>query len=43
MDDREMKLKEMDELIEELNDHAYRYYVLDAPVISDAEYDVLFV
>ncbi|MBR0437628.1 MAG: NAD-dependent DNA ligase LigA [Clostridia bacterium] len=42
MDDREMKLKEMDELIEELNDHAYRYYVLDAPVISDAEYDVLF-
>ena len=22
--------------------HAYRYYVLDAPIISDAEYDVLW-
>ncbi len=25
----------------ELDDHAYRYYVLDAPTVSDAEYDVL--
>ena len=25
----------------ELNDHNYRYYVLDDPVISDAEYDRL--
>jgi len=25
-----------------LADHGYRYYVLDAPVISDAEYDRLF-
>ncbi|MFQ5518683.1 MAG: NAD-dependent DNA ligase LigA [Mariprofundus sp.] len=25
----------------ELNEHNYRYYVLDAPVISDAEYDQL--
>jgi len=25
----------------ELKDHNYRYYTLDAPVISDAEYDVL--
>jgi len=25
----------------ELNDHNYRYYVLDAPVISDAQYDKL--
>ena len=25
----------------ELNDHSYRYYVLDAPVISDAQYDKL--
>ncbi len=29
-------------LRQELNDHAYRYYVLDAPVISDAEYDQLY-
>lgn len=26
----------------ELHEHAHRYYVLDAPVISDAEYDRLF-
>ena len=29
-------------LREELNFHAYRYYVLDAPLISDGEYDLLF-
>ncbi len=26
----------------ELREHAYRYYRLDAPIISDAEYDQLF-
>jgi DNA ligase (NAD+) len=25
----------------ELNDHSYRYYVLDDPIISDAQYDAL--
>jgi DNA ligase (NAD+) len=25
-----------------INEHAYRYHVLDAPIISDAEYDALF-
>lgn len=29
-------------LREQLADHAHRYYVLDAPVISDAEYDALY-
>ena len=29
------------ELSRRLDDHAYRYYVLDAPIVSDAEYDVL--
>lgn len=29
-------------LREELNQHIYRYYVLDSPLISDAEYDVLY-
>ena len=29
------------ELHEQLHEHNYRYYVLDDPVISDAEYDVL--
>jgi DNA ligase (NAD+) len=29
------------ELSRELDEHAYRYYVLDAPVVSDAEYDTL--
>jgi DNA ligase (NAD+) len=34
--------KEIEKLIQEVNEHNYRYYVLDAPVISDAEYDRLF-
>jgi DNA ligase (NAD+) len=33
---------EIENLVRELNDHNYRYHVLDAPVISDAEYDRLF-
>lgn len=35
----EQARREIEQLVQELNDHAYRYYVLDAPVISDAEYD----
>lgn len=38
----EDKEKEIDKLVKDLNEHSYRYYVLDAPVISDAEYDKLF-
>ena len=30
------------ELREILNDHNYRYYVLNDPIISDGEYDFLF-
>lgn len=33
--------KEIEKLREEINFHNYRYYVLDSPVISDAEYDKL--
>ena len=32
----------INELVDELNDHSYRYYVLSQPTISDAEYDELF-
>ena len=32
----------IDELVEELNDHSYRYHVLDAPIVDDATYDRLF-
>ena len=32
----------MRELVDELNRHAYRYYVLDDPTISDKQYDMLF-
>ena len=32
----------INKLRDAINDHNYRYYVLDAPVISDAEYDRLF-
>jgi len=34
--------EEIEGLVKELNDHCYRYYVLDAPVISDAGYDLLY-
>jgi DNA ligase (NAD+) len=34
--------KEMGKLVAELTYHSYRYYVLDAPVISDAEYDRMY-
>ncbi len=37
--DRSAARAEIEELVKELNEHSYRYYVLDAPVISDAEYD----
>ncbi len=30
------------DLIEKINDHNYKYYVLDNPIISDGEYDILF-
>lgn len=33
---------EIEKLVKEINEHNYRYYVLDAPVVSDAEYDRLF-
>ena len=33
--------KRIEKLREELNFHNYRYYVLDDPVVSDAEYDRL--
>ena len=32
----------MKQLVSELNKHAYQYYVLDNPTISDKQYDVLF-
>ncbi len=34
--------KNMRELVDRLNDLAYRYYVLDEPVVSDKEYDALY-
>ena len=33
---------EWTELAETVRDHQFRYYVKDAPVISDAEFDALF-
>lgn len=40
MDEKTAK-KEIERLREEINYHNYRYYVLDSPVIPDAEYDRL--
>lgn len=34
--------QEIEKLVEELNYHCYRYYVLDSPVISDEDYDRLY-
>jgi len=38
---RDAAQKHIEKLREEINYHNYRYYVLDHPVISDAEYDRL--
>lgn len=35
-------LQEAKKLRDQINDHNYRYYVLDNPIISDSEYDALF-
>ena len=32
----------IEQMVKDLNYHCYRYYVLDSPVISDAEYDRLY-
>lgn len=32
----------MTELVDLLNDYAYRYYTLDEPIVSDKEYDILY-
>lgn len=38
-----MRIKaEIEKLREEINEHNYRYYALDAPLISDSEFDALF-
>lgn len=34
--------REMATIAEEIRDHQYRYYVLDKPIISDAEFDQLW-
>ncbi|RDI46028.1 DNA ligase [Aquicella lusitana] len=34
--------KQIERLREQINEHNYRYYVLDNPIISDAEFDELF-
>jgi DNA ligase (NAD+) len=34
--------KQIEKLVRDINEHNYRYYVLDAPIISDTEYDDLF-
>ena len=39
---REQAEKEIETLRKQIHYHNYRYYVLDAPEISDAEYDRLF-
>ncbi len=42
MKDKEKIKEEIERLRKEIEYHNYRYYVLNSPVISDAEYDRLF-
>ncbi len=35
-------IKRMEELVKVLNDYAYKYYVLDKPIVSDYDYDKLY-
>ncbi len=42
LDGIELSATEIDGLVAQLNHHAHRYYVLDAPEVPDAEYDRLF-
>ncbi len=37
-----LEIQRIDELVEKLNDYSYRYYVLDEPIISDRQYDLLY-
>ena len=41
MKDLDEVKKRIEQLRAEINHHNYRYYVLDSPEISDAEYDEL--
>ena len=41
MTDTEKAKFRIDQLVEELNMHNYNYYVVDKPVISDYEFDIL--
>ncbi len=36
------EIERMRALVDKLNDLAYRYYVLDEPIVSDKEYDALY-
>jgi DNA ligase (NAD+) len=38
----EKEMKRLEQLRQLLHEHAFAYYVLDAPTVSDAEYDHLF-
>lgn len=43
MDDlKETTKHTIEQLVKDLNYHSYRYYVLDSPVISDEEYDLMY-
>lgn len=42
MSDKNAARQRINALREQLEEHNYRYYVLDDPIISDAEYDRLF-
>jgi len=35
-------MERMTELVQKLNEYAYRYYTLDEPIVSDKEYDALY-
>ncbi|MEW6623933.1 MAG: NAD-dependent DNA ligase LigA [Bacillota bacterium] len=38
----QQQMRQMRELVDKLNEYDYYYYVLDAPLISDKEYDAMY-
>lgn len=42
MEDREKVKRKIAKLRDQINEHNYRYYALDNPLVADAEYDSLF-
>ncbi|MHB1459456.1 MAG: DNA ligase LigA-related protein, partial [Armatimonadota bacterium] len=39
--DQQTSQNRIEELRQQINEHNYRYYIMDSPIMSDAQYDSL--